>query len=421
MQSGLYESLVAQSRLVRHEEVESEAPGAYKTLRPRVIPYVSYPYEWCFSQLRDAALLTLDIQLTSLSFGMTLKDASAYNVQFIGHRPVFIDTLSFEVYEDGSPWVAYRQFCQHFLAPLALMSHADVHLRHLLRSYIDGIPLGLACRLLPARTRLRPGLLTHLHLHAASQRRHQNRADARNAVKRLALPKNRLVALLDNLRATVRRCEPARTPTEWGDYYQDTNYSPDAMAAKETLVRRLVDERADPADLIHDIGANTGRFSRLLARPGRYVVAHDVDETAVERHAVRNKSEGVENVLPLLLDLRNPSPSIGWALDERPSALERISRGTVVALALVHHLAIANNVPLDRLARLFHRLANTLVIEFVPKEDSQVQRLLASRDDIFPQYTIDEFAGAFSRLFEITDREPVTGSLRTLFAMRRRE
>ena len=421
MNGGLYDALVGQSRLIPHQEVDGTSSSAYKTLRPDVIPYVSYPYEWCFSQLRDAALLTLEIQLTSLSFGMTLKDASAYNVQFIGHRPVFIDTLSFQEYDEGSPWVAYRQFCQHFLGPLALMSHVDVRLRHLLRSFIDGIPLSLASRLLPARTRLRPGLLAHIHLHAASQRQHQAPARPHRRVRAPSLPKGRLIALIENLRATVRGCSAPQEKTEWGDYYRETNYSPDAMEVKEALVRRMVDAVADPADLIHDIGANTGRFSRLLAGPGRYVVSHDIDELAVERHYVRNRSEGVEHVLPLLLDLTNPSPSIGWSLEERTSAIERVSRGTVIALALVHHLAISNNVPLDGVAALFHRLANTLIIEFVPKEDSQVQRLLASREDVFPRYTFEEFLRVFSAMFEVREQHHVPGTSRTLFAMRRKD
>jgi ribosomal protein L11 methylase PrmA len=182
----------------------------------------------------------------------------------------------------------------------------------------------------------------------------------------------------------------------------------------------MVDAVADPADLIHDIGANTGRFSRLLAGPGRYVVSHDIDELAVERHYVQNKSDRFEHVLPLLLDLTNPSPAIGWALEERSSAIERMSRGTVVALALVHHLAISNNVPMDRLAAFFHRLANALVIEFVPKDDSQVQRLLASREDVFSGYTMEEFLKVFSAFFEIRDAQPLPDTSRTLFAMRRK-
>jgi ribosomal protein L11 methylase PrmA len=233
------------------------------------------------------------------------------------------------------------------------------------------------------------------------------------------LPKSRLRALLESLRGTVRRCDPPRRSTEWSDYYQNTNYSSDALAAKERVVQRLVETFAPPADMVHDLGANTGRFSRLIARTPRYVVSHDIDEMAVERNYLQNKAEGVDAVLPLLLDLTNPSPSVGWALAERTSTLDRLSPGTVVALALVHHLAIANNVPLGRLADFFARIAKTLIIEFVPKEDSQVQRLLATRLDIFPDYTLDGFEAAFSARFAVSSREAIPGTSRTLFAMRR--
>lgn len=420
MQSGLYQALAGKGWLVPHEEVEVPASSdAYRILRPEPVPYVSYPYEWCFSQLRDAALLTLDIQILSLSHGMVLKDASAYNIQFIGSRPVFIDTLSFESYQEGAPWVAYRQFCEHFLGPLALVAHRDVRLRQLLSRFLDGVPLDLVAELLPLRTRARYGLFAHIHLHAGSQRRHRDDA-VQGAPPRIPkLPRMRLVALMESLRATVRGCRLRERRTEWSDYYEETNYSPEAMSAKEALVRRLVEETAAPG-LTHDLGGNTGRFSRLIAGPDRYVVSHDVDELAIERSYLEGKRLGSSAVLPLVLDLTNPSPAIGWSLEERSSALERIAGGTVIALALVHHLAISNNVPLPHLAALFGRLARTLIIEFVPKEDSQVRRLLATREDIFPDYTLEAFEAAFSELFEITQRETVPGTVRTLFAMRRR-
>ena len=418
MASGLYDSLAGRRWLIPHVEVPAHSdPTIHRTLHPEVVPFISYPYEWSFSQLKDAALLTLDIQLESLAFGMVLKDASAYNVQFIGSRPVFIDTLSFETYEEGRPWIAYRQFCQHFLGPLALMAYRDLRLRELLARFIDGPPLDLVAGLLPARTRFRYGLLAHLHAHARSQVRHAGEAVA-HATRAPRLPKNRLVALMHSLRSAVQKCEPPSRRTEWSDYYDATNYSPEAMAAKESLVGRLVQHTAPAGGLVHDLGANTGRFSRLLAASGRTVIAHDLDDLAVERNYLASRSTGA-NVLPLVLNLANPSPALGWALEERASTLDRVAGSTVIALALVHHLAISNNVPLRDLAALFARMAQTLVIEFVPKEDSQVKRLLATRQDIFPNYSLEGFEAAFAEHFAITHRETVPGSARTLLAMRR--
>jgi hypothetical protein len=420
--SGLYTALTERGWLVKHEEVQAP-PGlsCYRTLRPELIPYISYPYEWCFSQLKDAALLTLDIQLLSLSHGMGLKDASAYNVQFIGSRPVFIDTLSFATYREGEPWIAYRQFCQHFLAPLALMAYRDPRLRSLLLRFIDGIPLELTSALLPRRSRLRFGMLSHIHLHAKSQRRHESDAGPGEPVARIpSIPRSRLIALMHSLRAAVAGLQLPGRRTEWGAYYGETNYSDEAMSAKEALVVRLVEEHAPAAGLIHDLGANTGRFSRLVAARGRYVVSHDIDEMAVEANYAEGRRSGDGGVLPLVLDLTSPAPAIGWNLEERESALSRIEGGTVLALAVIHHLAISNNVPLPHLADFFARCADTLIIEFVPKDDSQVRRLLATREDVFPEYRIEAFERAFSRCFVIQGRFEIPGSSRTMFAMEKK-
>jgi ribosomal protein L11 methylase PrmA len=184
-------------------------------------------------------------------------------------------------------------------------------------------------------------------------------------------------------------------------------------------VARFLEAVSPPDGIVHDLGANIGRFSRIAARDGRFVVAHDIDELAVERHYRHNVEQNVSGVLPLLLDLTNPTPALGWASLERASALDRLSGQTVMALALVHHLAISNNVPLPHLAAFFGRIARFLVVEFVPKDDSQVQRLLATRPDIFPDYTTDGFEAAFAAHFTVIAREPVPGTVRTLYAMRR--
>ena len=208
--SGLCKALVEAGLLVGHEEVAREGPEpriAYKVLKPEPIPFISYPYEWSFSQLKDAALTTLDIQSRALGFGMSLKDCSAYNIQFMKGKPVFIDTLSFERYQEGKPWVAYRQFCQHFLAPLALMSCRDVRLGQLSRVHIDGVPLDLASRLLPVRTRFTFSLLFHIHLHARSQSRF---ADRRIDTKRQKVGRLGLLGIIDSLRSAVRPASATR-------------------------------------------------------------------------------------------------------------------------------------------------------------------------------------------------------------------
>ncbi len=415
--SGLYDALVEARLLVEHSEEDvglGRGADVYKVIKPQRIPFVSYPYEWCFGQLQEAALLTLEVQRRAFEKGMVLKDGSAYNVEFLDGRAVLIDTLSFERYREGEPWVAYRQYCQHFLAPLALMSRTDVRLNQLLRLYIDGVPLDLASTLLPARSKLNPGLLAHVHLHGRAQKRYAGKAVAsRRRMSPLAVR-----GLIDNLAGVTRRLRWKPEGTPWAEYYSETNYTQEGMENKKKTVMGFVD-RVQPA-IVWDLGANTGVFSRIAAERGAYTVAFDMDPACVERNfrAVRENGEG--RVLPLLLDLTNPSPGLGWSNAERMSLVERGPVDLVMALALVHHLAIGNNVPLPEVARFFSTLADALIVEFVDKADSQVQRMLASREDVFPHYTREGFEAAFQPFFATETREAAQGSTRTLYLMRKR-
>ncbi len=415
MSSRLYSTLVDAGLLIPHEEVDVTPvvkERAYKIIKPVLVDFISYPYEWSFSQLKDAALATLAIQKRAIEFGMSLKDASVYNIQFVEGRPLLIDTLSFERYEEGRPWVAYRQFCQHFLAPLTLMAYSHINLNQLLRVYIDGIPLELASALLPVRTRFKFSLLTHLHLHARSQERH---ADSQDTEARTAkMGKTAFLGLIDNLETATKKLEWRPGKTEWGDYYESTNYSSDSHEHKKKAIVGFL-ERLEPRS-VWDLGANTGLFSRLAADRGIPTISFDIDPVAVEKNYL-NVKKGEKLILPLLLDLSNPSPGIGWKNEERMSLLERGPTDMAFALALIHHLAISNNLPLKRIADFFHHVCNSLIIEFVPKTDSQVKRLLATREDIFPDYTKEAFESAFSEYFAIQEAVPLTGSERTLYLM----
>ena len=417
MESGLYDKLVKAGLLIPHDEVdqEADAPGAYKLIQPERVPFISYPYEWSFGQLKDAALATLSIQRRALKADMSLKDASAYNIQFVRGKATLIDTLSFEAYKEGQPWVAYRQFCQHFLAPLALMAFRDIRLNQLLRVYIDGVPLDLASGLLPVNTRFNFGLLTHIHLHASAQKRYSGaEVKSRPAT---TFGKQAMTGLIDSLDSAVRKLEWKPGGTEWGNYYDITNYSDAAFEHKKELVREW-SARIKPA-LVWDLGANTGVFSRVAGEGGAYVVSSDIDPTAVEQNYRQVKNNKTENLLPLLIDLTNPSPSIGWANDERDSFGRRGPADMVLALALIHHLAISNNVPLLQVADFFAGVGKWLVIEFVPKADSQVQKLLVSREDIFPNYTREGFEAAFKQKFKIAEAVNVREAERVLYLMER--
>ncbi len=417
--SGLHAALLSKALLIADEpaplDLAAEA-GAVAVIRPEEIGFISYPFEWSFSQLKDAALLTLQAQAQAAEHGMTLRDASAYNVQFHHGRPILIDTLSFERIRPGEPWKPYRQFCEHFLAPLALMAHRDGRLGRLLRDFIDGVPLDLVSELLPRGTRWSPGLAAHLHLHARAQRQHADGGrDA--APKSVTMSETRRLALLDHLRRTVEGLRLRARGTEWADYADQTSYSAAATASKEAIVRDML--IAAGRKVAWDVGANTGRYSAIAVEAGYDVVALDIDWAAVERHYLALRAAGERRIMPLLADLADPSPAIGWANRERASLLERANADVVVALALVHHLAIGRNVPLGMISELLARLGPSLIVEFVPKPDPMVQRLLATREDIFPDYSLDGFRAAFTRQFKVIEETTIEDSTRVLFRMER--
>ena len=417
MGSGLYDRLVKAGLLIPHREVDippAEPDLAYKVIQPESVRFISYPYEWSFDQLKDAALTTLTLQRRALKAGMSLKDASAYNIQFVNGKPMLIDSLSFETYQEGLPWVAYRQFCQHFLAPLALMARRDIRLGQLLRIYIDGIPLDLASRLLPWGTRFNLGVFTHIHVHAAVQARFADKPIERPKAQ-AGMSRQAMLGLLDSLEATVRGLKWKLGKTEWGHYYEMTNYSDAAFEHKKRLVAEWT-ERLQPK-LVWDLGANTGVFSRQVRSAEAYVVAFDIDPLAVEQNYLQMKEAGEKNILPLILDLTNPSPALGWDNRERDSLAQRGPADLVLALALVHHLAISNNVPLPQIADFFAGIGHWLVIEFIPKSDSQVRKLLRSREDIFSHYTREDFEQSFGRRFKIHASVQIRESERTLYLM----
>jgi hypothetical protein len=415
--SGLLDELVESGLLV--DVVEEPAPvgsGAVALLRPDLVPFISYPYEWCFSQLKDAALATLEIQRRALERGLCLKDASAYNIQFVDGQAMLIDTLSFERYIEGEPWVAYRQFCRHFLAPLALMSKVDIRLGGLLREHIDGIPLDLAGRLLPMATRWKPGLLAHVHVHGRAEASSSDRGPG----KAPSVSKTAMMGLVESLRGTVEGLSWRPEGTTWADYYSDTNYTKPAMAAKQELVDKGLEMLGEGLRTCWDLGANTGEFSLLACARGIRTVAWDLDPAAVERAYLASRRGAQPLLLPLLQDLANPSPDLGWASRERDGLSARGPADVVLALALVHHLAIGNNVPLPMIAEFLAGVGRNAIMEFVPKEDSQVKRLLVGRKDVFELYTQEVWEAAVEPHFEIMERWPIPESRRTLYVLKGR-
>jgi len=411
--SGLYATLVKQCLLVRHAEVDRDGIGGdkYLVIQPEKIPFISYPYEWPFEAYKDAALTVLRIHETALKYGMILKDASAYNIQFLNGGPVLIDTLSFETYREGRPWEAYGQFCRHFLAPLLLMAYVDARLGRLMQNYIDGIPLDLAAGLLNRRGGF--SAWQHITLHTRSIKRYENADFEKKHKSDFKLKKSLHIAMIQSLSRTIEKLKIKNNKSEWGDYYQCNNYTESSSGHKEKLVKRYFD-KIGQVSMTWDFGANDGRYSGIALKNSGYVAAFDIDHIALDRNYT-NIKKTKERMIPLFLDITNPSPSIGFANMERGGIEQRQKPDVIIMLAVIHHLSISNNVPFEMTARWLASLCEHLIIEFVPKEDSQVKRMLAMREDIFNNYTIDEFEAVFSRYFSLCEKQGIEGSDRVLY------
>ena len=418
MASGLYAELVAEGKLVALEEnstglVPELKHELYKIYKAEAIPFISYPGEWSFSQLKKAALLTLYIQRRAIEKDFCLKDASAYNVQFIGNRAVFIDSLSIDVYNEREPWQAYGQFCRHFLAPLLLDAYGVPEAHCFFLNHIDGLPLDVCSKLLPWKSRLSLLAYTHIHLHARLEKNHAG--DRVLNLKNYQYSKKKLLSLITHLELGIKGLKNKKTASNWTDYYTSNSYDRESFEAKQNFVNRHCENIK--GKLCLDLGANSGVFSFIAANHFEQVLACDSDASVLQN--IRSKKK--PNVLSLQLDLNNPTPAYGWHSKERKSFIERAGHNDLtLALALVHHLCISNNLPLPLLADFFGSVAKTLLIEFVPKEDEQVKKLLVSRKDVFDDYTSLHFEKAFLKYYEKADELQLPGSGRILYLFKRK-
>jgi len=415
MNSGLYDELVKKNRLVAHREIQET--GAFhfsegRVILPEQILFISYPYEWSFDMWKDAALLTLQITQASLQKGMMLKDATPFNIQFHKGKPVFIDTLSFENYTAGKPWIAYRQFCESFLAPLLLMHYCHPGLHKMFTVYPNGIPMDVLAALLPGKSKWNMNTLLHVHLQAKFAGKQKKKPGSENNFS-----KQKLEILLKGLESFVQKLSPKKIKTTWDDYYTGTILGDDYLKAKTALVSTFI------SDLTYknviDLGANDGHFSSLF-EPDKTVIATDADPNCINDLYRKTKQDGRENILPLVIDFTSPSPAIGWNNTERESITSRLKADLVLALALVHHLAIAKNVPLPLIADWLQPMGEHLIIEFVPKTDEKVKLLLQNRKDIFDKYDLENFKTIFANTYQVVQEKKVGNTDRVLFLMKRK-
>jgi SAM-dependent methyltransferase len=386
-------------------------------LRHERIPFVSYPYEWTFSMLKDAALVQLDLLLASLDHDLVLKDSTPYNVQFKGARPVFVDVGSFERIREGEPWVGYRQFCMLYLYPLLLQAVKDVPFHPWMRGSIDGItPLQMR-NLMSFRDRFRRGMFTNVFLHARLEARYADRpAQVKQEVKRV-FKKELFVANVRKMRKLVERLEWNPPEGVWTAYGERNSYTDDDARRKDDFVRQVAG--AQPWNLVWDIGANNGRYSRIAAEGAKTVVAVDADQGPVELLYRDLRDEGNEQILTLTMNLADPSPGLGWRGLERKALPDRGKPDLVLALALVHHVAISANVPVKEFLDWLASLGSALVIEFPTREDPMVQKLLApKRDGLHPDYELEYFERTLKESFEVERSERLESGTRVLYFAR---
>ena len=405
-------------KVVRTERLDDQSADvgdfpAAAILRHEPVPFVSYPYEWPFSMLRDAALLQLELLQAALSEDMILKDASPYNVQWQGSRPLFIDVGSFERLRDGEPWAGYRQFCSLFLYPLMLQAYAGLDFQPWLRGSLEGIAPAEARAVLRGRRLLRRGVTTHVALHARLERREGDR-DTRKELKRAGFRKELIEANVSRLSKLVSRLAWGPSGTAWSDYGERTHYEAEELERKDRFVEEACASRS--AKLVWDLGCNDGRYSRIAAEHGGYVVSVDGDHATVDALYRDLQAAGDERILPLVMDLADPSPARGWRGQERTRLEDRGKPDLVLCLALIHHLSIAANVPLAEVVDWLASLGGALVVEFADRGDPMVERLLSrKRDDAHPDYGSEQFERELTERFEIVRREELASGVRTLY------
>lgn len=415
IESGLYDELLKENLIVKHQEIKRTEDNII--LEVEKVPFITYPYEWSFDELKDAALLTLRINLIALKYDMILKDASAYNVQFINSRAVFIDTLSFDKYVDGMPWGAYGQFTRHFIAPLLLMNNVDERMNLLLKNYIDGIPLDMVESILKKRG----GFFAKQHIIWQNKaiKKHNVYSENKNKVK-LNISEQSLININIMMQNQITNLKRKKSDTEWDNYYDNTNYSESADKLKQKLILEFIDSiKINDTDIAIDMGANDGKYSRLIMDKFNTIISMDIDYNAVNRNYNVAKENG-ENITPLVFDFNNPSSDVGFACRERDNFSKRSNAKLVMSLALIHHIAISNNVPFNKIAEWLCELGEYLIIEFVPKSDSQVELLLKTRNDIFDSYDEDNFMKEFENYYKIIDSKKIEDSERTLYLMVRK-
>ncbi|WCO00843.1 spermine/spermidine synthase domain-containing protein [Psychroserpens ponticola] len=415
----IFENLSKAGVLIPHTELSVSDKEI--VIQPEQIPFITYPYEWSFNQYKEAALLTLKLQKYCLEHGFSLKDATAFNITFHKGKAVFVDTLSFDFYEENTPWRAYKQFITHFLGPLVLAHFHGAQSLKLMSNFIDGIPVNMLSSMLPFKTKLNPFLYSNIHLLAKFEDKHNE--DYKGETKQSKLSKKAQLNIITSLYDYIKKLS-LKEHSEWGNYYDKTNYSDAAFIEKANIINNWVTNLN--AKSIIDVGGNDGTFVRQINHNFELALVCDIDNNAVDFNHKTLKSKKESNMLPFVLDALNPSPAVGFENKERQSFIERITKyapDVTLALAVIHHMTLSGNVPFEMSAHFFASFSEHLIIEFPKREDSWVQRLLNTKGEFkahFDFYTIANFESCYLNHFELIEKKPIENSHRVMFLLRRK-
>ena len=419
-ESSFYDTLIKKGLLVDHQETSKTADAIVIT--PEPIPFITYPYEWSFEQYKQAALLTLRLQKFALSKDFILKDASAYNTTLHNGNPIFIDTLSFDFYQENTPWRAYKQFVMHFLGPLILAKYHGTSIFKMLQTHIDGIPLSLISSLLPLKTKFNPIIQANIHVLAKMESKHST--DYEGTTKHATLTRKQHNNILQSLYDFITKLS-IREQTEWEDYYSKTNYQTEAFDHKNKLITNWV--KALDAKKVIDVGGNDGTFGRTVIDEVEHLIVTDIDALAIDQNFKRAQAQKETKMLTFVSDLLQPSPGVGFDNTERDSLIDRFKKyqpDAVLALALIHHITLSGNVPFEKIAFWFAQFANNLIIEFPKREDSWVASLLKRKREFiahFDSYNQKEFEAAFEQPYKLIKKEAIENSYRVLYHFRRKD
>jgi len=417
MSSGLYDELIKNKMLVQHSLIKKNLEKeVFSILEVEKIFPIIYPYEWSFSQLQDAAILTLEIQKIAVNYRMTLKDASPYNVQFKDNKPVFIDTLSFEMIKDEDyAWTPYKQFCEMFLSPLCLMSYLDPNLNKLLINYIDGIPLGLTNKLMPFKNKLNPSVFLNLVLPNLLK------SNTSVNVAEKKINKKQHLNIIDQLLNFIKSLSILKEESEWGEYNIETiSEKKEYVKDKEETVSKFLSEKT--YSICWDIGANDGYYSRKVQQLTKsHVISLDIDWQCVEKNYIINKKNSQSMITPVLFDLSNPSPGIGWMNNERTDIFYRIGPPNLICMFAVIHHVINRNIPIEMLIDFISKTSTDALIEYIPFSDPKCKIIFKSRPKDFYYPSENDFENKIKVKFEIIKRNKLAETNRVLYLLRKKK